>query len=325
MKLSPPASSSDLETARQIARRLHQQRRREDRPGLDEHAPEAAPAFRPPPPSPVPSPMPAPIAPPLPAFVAPPLPAPVAPPPPTPVAPPPPDVVAPPPPAPVAPPLPTPVAPPLPELEAPGPPTWDAPPTAKSAPLDPLAAFGEPTPLVDEEEGGVLDLRGEEPEVSPEEMVGLTEPPLEELPEPQAPDVSSPSPFEVDLDDSAGEDVIDAPAPPSWDDVTEACLALAQARGAMLVDPAGQVFSARGEWPAPGPDAIAAKLVATMERTLRDAPTRSISAPLMGSHLTAWRVPLAEGLVTAAFLGDSPVRAEVRPVIDTEIHRGPGA
>ncbi len=33
MKLSPPASSSDLEVAREIARRLHQRRRREDRPG----------------------------------------------------------------------------------------------------------------------------------------------------------------------------------------------------------------------------------------------------------------------------------------------------
>jgi hypothetical protein len=316
MKLSPPASSSDLEAARQIARRLHQQRRREDRPGLEEPPAEAGPEFPAAPPPPVASRVPAPVAPPLPTSVAPPLPSPAAPPLPA--------AVAAPPPALGPPPLPSPVAPPLPELEAPAPPTWDAPPTAKSAPLDPLAAFGEPTPLTDEEDGGVLDLRGEEPEVSPEEMVGLAEPSLAELPEPQAPEVSPPSPFEVDLDDSPGEDVIDAPAPPSWDDVTEACLALAQARGAMLVDPAGQVFSARGEWPAPGPDAIAAKLVATMERTLRDAPTRSISAPLMGSHLTAWRVPLAEGLVTAAFLGESPVRADVRPAIDTEIHRGPG-
>ena len=32
MKLNPPASSSDLEAAREIARRLHQRRRREDRP-----------------------------------------------------------------------------------------------------------------------------------------------------------------------------------------------------------------------------------------------------------------------------------------------------
>ena len=31
MKLNPPASSSDLEAAREIARRLHQSRRREDR------------------------------------------------------------------------------------------------------------------------------------------------------------------------------------------------------------------------------------------------------------------------------------------------------
>ena len=34
MKLSPPASSSDLEAAREIARRLHQRRRREDQPAV---------------------------------------------------------------------------------------------------------------------------------------------------------------------------------------------------------------------------------------------------------------------------------------------------
>jgi hypothetical protein len=158
----------------------------------------------------------------------------------------------------------------------------------------------------------------EEPAVSPEEMVGSAEPAPYEAPS---------SPFDVELDETGApaEDGYDALAPPSWDDIVETCLGLAQASGAMLVDPSGQVFAARGEWPEPGPDAIAAKLVSTMERTLRDAPTRSISAPLAGKHLTAWRVPLAEGLVTAAFIGDAPVRAEARPAIDTEIHRGTGA
>jgi len=93
----------------------------------------------------------------------------------------------------------------------------------------------------------------------------------------------------------------------------------------MLIDPAGQIVAARGEWPAPGPDVIAGKLVAMMERTLRDAPTRSVSAPLAGLHLTAWRVPLPEGLVTAAFIANAPVRAEARPAIDAEIHRAAGA
>jgi hypothetical protein len=192
---------------------------------------------------------------------------------------------------------------------------------------DPLAGFGEPAPaaeaLTDAAEPS-NDVVVEEPTVSPEEMVGSAEPPpFEEVPEPE-PYETSPSPFEVELDETS-EDEYSAPAPPSWDDIVETCLALAQASGAMLVDPSGQVFAARGEWPEPGPDAIAAKLVSTMERTLRDAPTRSISAPLMGKHLTAWRVPLAEGLVTAAFIGDAPVRSEARPAIDTEIHRGAGA
>jgi hypothetical protein len=283
MKLSPPASSSDLEAAREIARRLHQRRRRQDRPG-----PELS-ALRTPRPR---SESPLPLAPPV-------RPAPAT-------------------------------RPPVNEA-APAPPSWDEPeippPVADEA-GDPLAGFDEPADAPgtatdageappEEEVGG--------PAVSPEEMVGSADGlPFDPLPEPE--EVPS-SPFDVELDenDTSPETAYEAPPPPSWDDIVEACLGLAQASGAMLVDPSGQVFAARGEWPAPGPDAIAAKLVTTMARTLRDAPTRSISAPLMGKHLTAWRIPLAEGLVTAAFLGQAPVRAEARPAIDTEIHRGAGA
>jgi hypothetical protein len=36
-------------------------------------------------------------------------------------------------------------------------------------------------------------------------------------------------------------------------------------------------------------------------------------------HLTAWRVQLGEGLVTAAFIGAAPVRADARPGIDGAI------
>jgi hypothetical protein len=221
-------------------------------------------------------------------------------------------------------------APPPPFEPAPEPPSWDEPAAEAPRPddaADPLAGFGEPAPAAETgTDAGEPpnDVEVEEPTVSPEEMVGSAEPPpFEEVPEPE-PYETSPSPFEVELDETS-EDEYSAPAPPSWDDIVETCLGLAQASGAMLVDPSGQVFAARGEWPEPGPDAIAAKLVSTMERTLRDAPTRSISAPLMGKHLTAWRVPLAEGLVTAAFIGDAPVRSEARPAIDTEIHRGAGA
>ncbi len=278
MKLSPPASSSDLDAAREIARRLHQRRRREDRPHADEHGRGSQAA---------------------PSFVAPAPPAPV-----TPVEPP-----------------PTPPAP----LAAP---SWDEP-VAPDAPaldtLDALAALGEP-PRPEPRPAAVDmgDLEMEEPPVSPEEMVGIPEPPrLDDL---TAGEPVPPSPFEVDLDESPAEDMVEIPAAgPSWDEVVVACLDASKARGAMLIDPAGQVFAARGEWPEPGPDAIAKKLVSTLDRTLKDAPTRSISAPLMGKHLTAWRVPLADGLVTAAFIGDAPVRAEARPAIDAEIHRGPGA
>jgi hypothetical protein len=197
---------------------------------------------------------------------------------------------------------------------------------APDVPFDPLAGVGELSPEEEPLPGeGMPDLEVEEPAVSPEELVGAGAPegpPLEDLPETGG---GPSSPFDVELDEAPAEEVVDVPSPPSWDEIVLSCLELAQVHGAMLVDPAGQVFAARGEWPEPGPDAIAAKLVATMDRTLKDAPTRSISAPLMGRHLTAWRVPLGDGLVTAAFIGDAPVRAEVRPAIDGEIHRGSGA
>ena len=263
MKLSPPASSSDLDAAREIARRLYQRRRREDWPGMDDDAP-----------------------------------------------------------------APVPIEPPPPPPEPQEPPSWDEPvgeaPPARDAALDPLGGVGETPPaeepLAAEE---MPDLEEEEPGVSPEELVGAPEAPLyEDLPEAEA---GPSSPFDVELDEAPVEEMVDVAPSPSWDDVALACLEIAQARGALLVDPAGHVFAAHGEWPEPGPDAIAAKLVATMDRTLKDAPTRSISAPLMGKLLTAWRVLLAGGLVTAAFIGDSAVRAEVRPAIDAEIRRGAGA
>jgi hypothetical protein len=287
MKLNPPASSSDLEAAREIARRLHVRRRPEDDEGFAGLETPSETASRPPakerpfPPSP----------PPRVATI---------------------DEV--------------PVPPP--------PPAWDAPlaeVAPRDEPLGDLADLGAPSVLAEApplDEPLLPDVEVDAGGVSPEELVGSAEPAasLEDRAEPEAPP-SPLSPFEIDLDDpgTAEEDVVGAAALPSWDDIVERCLGLSQASAAMLVDPAGQVFAAHGDWPAPGPETIAAKLVSTMERTLKDAPTRSISAPLTGRHLTAWRVPLTEGLVTIAFLGDAPVRTEVRPAIDTEIHRGAGA
>ena len=157
-------------------------------------------------------------------------------------------------------------------------------------------------------------------------MVGAPEPPRSRTcPSPEAPDAASPSPFDVDLDESAAEELFDVPAPPSWDDVVETCLGLAQARGAMLVDPAGQVFAAHGDWPEPGAGRDRGEARRDDGAHAQGRPHALGLRARHGKHLTAWRVPLAEGLVTAAFLGDSPVRAEARPPIDAEIHRGPGA
>jgi hypothetical protein len=275
MKLNPPASSSDLETAREIAWRLHVRRPRGSHASPMAAAPRLEPRLAPEPPPPI-------------------------------------DIES------------------IPE--APPPPSWDAP-VGEAAPLedafDNLADLGEPPVIAEEppaDEPPLPDVEVESGSISPEEMIGSPEPSpaLGDLADAEAPAVP-PSPFEIDLDGTGtDEDVVGASALPSWDDIVERCLGLSQARAAMLVDPAGQVFASHGDWPAPGPDTIAGKLVSTMNRTLKDAPTRSISAPLAGQHLTAWRVPLTEGLITVAFLGDAPVRTEARPAIDTEIHRGAG-
>jgi len=292
MKLNPPASSSDLDAAREIALRLHMLRRRAVHRVLDAREPRPVAVRRPAAPPPRPEP-----------------------------------------PAPLAPPLPAPSTAIEVTPEPPPPPSWDASvvePAAREEGVETLADLGalaglpgappaDEIPLPDVEiEGGA---------VSPEEMIGSPEPAaaLGDLAEEEAPPLP-PSPFEIDLDDAGMEaDMVGATAQPSWDDIAESCLGLSQASAGMLIAPAGQVLAAHGDWPHPGPDAIAAKLAATMDRTLKDAPTRSISAPLAGRHLTAWRVPITEGLVTVAFLGDAPVRTETRPAIDTEIRRGDGA
>jgi hypothetical protein len=296
MKLNPPASSSDLDVAREIARRLHQRRRRADLERLDARRASAASsgtfAAREPhgnaPPSTAASPV---------------------------------DVGG---------------------KDEPAPPSWedDEPHRPRSieehlaGALDDLggeSAEGPPpssnpeNPLADAAPSAGL----EEGSVSPDELIG-------EGPPSDPSDVGTSGPFdgplagsELDVptvgEPNETEELFDEPPPPSWDDVVETCRDIARASGAMIIDPAGQVFAARGEWPDPGADAIAGRLVTMMERTLKDAPTRSVSAPVGEQHLTAWRVLLAEGLVTAALIADSPLRSEVRSAIDAEIHRGAGA
>jgi hypothetical protein len=379
MKLSQPASSSDIEVARDIARRLNRHRRRDDRSAASQPpAAAAAPAdealappkrLRPPSPPPrlaQPRPEPAalhaaePAAAESPAIeteveideppatpepepeltpsaavrVEPPAkPSPVrfeAPPPAPRFEPPPPRVE-----------IPEPTGEFEAEFDPEEPPAFARTAASEEDEDDGLSFGGDPEveiPRVEDEEPlGVLaadedaavDAGVDDASLSPEQLVGdesadegaaeaADASPLDQLTE-----VAEPSPFDDALleEPAAGEE----PVGPSWDEIVEICRALGQANGAMLVDPAGQVFAARGDWPAPGPNAIATKLVTMMEKTLKDAPTRSISAPLMGLHLTAWRVQLAEGLVTIAFIGRTPVKTEARPAIDNEIHRGTGA
>ena len=324
MKLNPPGSSSDLEVARAIARRLHH-RARGTKP-----VPE--------PPATAPAP-----------------PAPATPPPPAVVSPPEPRALEPQPPALDAPEL-EPEPPVLPASEPAG--VYGAD-TGEIQPEPPgladvqenaleqlppggygpamgsfQAASNEQTAWSNEDTAGGDDaladlaappstpgLEGLEPPesgVSPEDL----------LPEqPAPPDWSDPGALEADWG-SEGEPAAKAEAPieatSSWDDVADSCLALAPALGAMLVDPVGQVLTSRGDWPEPGPEAIAGRLVSMMERKLRDAPTRSVSAPLAGQHLTAWRVPAHEGYLTIVFMADAPLKADIRPAIDTAIQAAGG-
>jgi hypothetical protein len=327
MKLNPPASSSDLEAAREIARRLHQRRRRADfeRTGLPSPGPAAA--ERPAAPF-VPATAPHPAAP---AAAREPRPAPI-------------DA--------------RPAPPPAPE---PAPPSWDdagpeeepstghltgalgdlddlgGPDDADDSPAEPSGGDVSEAAAESETATGLpsVDVEIEEETVSPDEMVGAApeeesaaaeeDPFREALGGDEIDEPSLPAPSESALPGDAEEVFDEGPPAPSWDDVVETCRDLAGATGAMIIDPAGQVFAARGEWPEPGPDAIAGRLVVMMERTLKDAPTRSVSAPVGGQHLTAWRVPIAEGLLTAAFIADAPLRADVRTAVDAEIHRGAGA
>ncbi len=338
MKLSGPGNSSDLEAAREIARRLHERVRRGERPAG--RPPLGVPARRSSPPEvgvrfgggraaqPVARSPQARRARPLAAPASVPMPSPSRP-----------SLDA------------APELPPEPALppDEPAPPSWDkegiAP--ALGGAVDDLSELADAPgidaigPAPDEEPG----IEIEDPGATLEEMVepaGL--PSVEEIvrsagladhdvtvedgsyePPPEAESVpgEAESPFEEPTPvESVSEELFDLPTTPSWDEVVDNCVTIAQARGAMLIDHEGSVLAARGYWPDPGAEAIATKLVAMMDKTLKDAPTRSVSAPVGTLHLTAWRVPLAEGVVTTAFLAEGPLHAEVRTPVDAEILRG---
>jgi hypothetical protein len=113
--------------------------------------------------------------------------------------------------------------------------------------------------------------------------------------------------------------------PLSWQEIVAACLSLAEAKGALLINPEGHVVAVSGDWPSPGAESIAARLVPAMDKALKDAPTRSVSVPLGGLHLTAWRAPMSQGLVTVGFVADAPLRPDLRPAIDATLRKGPEA
>jgi hypothetical protein len=259
MKLSPPGSSSDLETARAIARRLSQQTPSREALRRPPSAPPGA-ALVPPPAEPPPTPRPVPRPPQAgPAAVEPPM-------------------------------------PPMP------------PPPERSA--APRTEPHVPPPVFELETGREPDL----PDLEPDEESTISAPPAHEA-EPELELVA-------DLESAMAEEPPLPPAPPTWTEILQDCLFLARAGGALLINVQGQIAASCGDWPPPGVEAIAARLVPAMDKALKDAPTRSVSVPLSGKHLTAWRVPVEGGLLTVGFIADAPLKPEVRPSIDGELKRG---
>ena len=332
MKLSPPASSSDLETARGIARRLARLALPgEPRPApMPVFAPHAgARAAEPPPPRvaepPVPHARPAAAPAPLRAPASEPrMPAP-APGSRKPVPEAPPALRAPAPPR-SAPPAP----PPAPARKLAPPPS---PPPSLPTAAEQLGFLAEEEPLgvrTDDEPLGVIE-DAERPSARRREAESESEIELE--PEAQESPIVASGSEEIEFDEPEGgkgvpelELVTDfdeeKPTTPSWADILQDCLFLARAKGALLIGTEGTVTASCGDWPPPGVDAIGARLVPAMEKALKNAPGRSVSVPLGVLHLTAWRVPLPSGVVTVGFVADAPLKAEVRPTIDAELRRG---
>jgi hypothetical protein len=155
------------------------------------------------------------------------------------------------------------------------------------------------------------------------------------LPAPAAPSPSEPDTGPVEEVEQIEEDLgaeeqtataeAETAVPLTWFEVVSSCLALVEGKGALLINPEGRVIAVAGEWPPPGADAISARLVPAMDKALKDAPTRSVSVPLGGLHLTAWRTPMTSGLMTIGFVADAPLRPDLRPAIDATLKTGPQA
>jgi hypothetical protein len=315
MKLSPPASSSDLERARAIAARLT-----EAAPGVRQGpvqkpedylhfgGPGAASA---PPPSSVPvavtrevppvvRPGPAPVRPPASEIAPEPEPVVVAPPPP---------------------PRPEPVlraaAPPRP----PSAPPLSAPPRVEARPqpvVVPAAPAGE----------AIFEIEEAPEAAAAEEPLGVLED--ADTPPPRA-QTAAELEFEEELSGEAtGGHEVEAGPPPElsrpWTEILDDSIYLAHARCALVMDGAGNIAEFRGDWPKNTLDKVGARLlkgIAQAEPPPTAESSQLVEIQLGSFWLTGLKVPLGGGRpVIVGFLSQAPIKREVRPGLEAEARRG---
>lgn len=196
-------------------------------------------------------------------------------------------------------------APPPDEMRSPFPPgaseDSDA---AAPASIDAHAPRGEPAlqPALPEVGGPEPPADAADPELPPEPVVAepaLGVPPAIDTPPPEG-------------DPLAGlTEPAPPPVPPPWTELLEECLPLARAQSAMVLDPGGAVAGSAGEW-APGRlDALAARLPAAIDKAEKAAHGEPMSAKLGPVTLTAWRADIGEGRYTLGFVADTMLPRDV--------------
>lgn len=110
--------------------------------------------------------------------------------------------------------------------------------------------------------------------------------------------------------------------PKPWSTVLQSAMFLGQSVGALLADAGGKLVASTGQWPTGKVEAIAARLLPMLEKARRFQPEDPPATIRLGSQvITAWRLQAEGQLLTAAFLAETPLPADLRPGIDSILRR----